>query len=234
MAEIAFLLNGTPVHLSEAPPTRTLLDWLREERRKVLGDWVAFCLDCGAARRWFEELEAELPAACPQCGGPMLHRCGACGSPFSSVFAVDCEACGAGRRDRWQRKARQGTGLCVVPAATPSARIGYLASRMSWELVLTVLLVGIGWFWWDSLNKRELAVRVARIVCQKADVQLLDETVAMRRLRIARDENQRVCLLREFGFEYSDTGDNRLPGYVYLMGDRVVDANLVIPYAKEA
>ncbi|MDE3081527.1 MAG: xanthine dehydrogenase small subunit [Paracoccaceae bacterium] len=32
MAEIAFLLNGTPVHLSEAPPTRTLLDWLREER----------------------------------------------------------------------------------------------------------------------------------------------------------------------------------------------------------
>ncbi len=23
-------------------------DWLREERRKVLGDWVAFCLQCGA------------------------------------------------------------------------------------------------------------------------------------------------------------------------------------------
>ena len=43
-------------------------DWLREERRKVLGDWVAFCLRCGAARRWFEEFEAELPDACPQCG----------------------------------------------------------------------------------------------------------------------------------------------------------------------
>src|SRR5215213_6194308 len=36
-------------------------DWLREERRKVLGDWVAFCRDCGSARRWFEEFEAELP-----------------------------------------------------------------------------------------------------------------------------------------------------------------------------
>ena len=33
-------------------------DWLREERRKVLGDWAAFCLDCGAVRRWFEEFEA--------------------------------------------------------------------------------------------------------------------------------------------------------------------------------
>ncbi|MBI1218331.1 MAG: xanthine dehydrogenase small subunit [Rhodobacteraceae bacterium] len=32
MAEIAFLLNGTPVRLREALPTRTLLDWLREER----------------------------------------------------------------------------------------------------------------------------------------------------------------------------------------------------------
>ncbi len=32
MTEIAFLLNGTPVTLSTVPPTRTLLDWLREER----------------------------------------------------------------------------------------------------------------------------------------------------------------------------------------------------------
>lgn len=32
MAEIAFLLNGTPVRIKDAPPTRTLLDFLREER----------------------------------------------------------------------------------------------------------------------------------------------------------------------------------------------------------
>ena len=74
-------------------------DWLREERRKVLGDWVAFCRDCGAARRWFEEFEAELPAECPQCGGTMVHRCPACSAPFSSVFSVDCEACGAPLRE---------------------------------------------------------------------------------------------------------------------------------------
>ena len=70
-------------------------DWLREERRKVLGDWVAVCLACGAAQRWFEDHEAELPTACAACGGELLHRCKACGAPFSSTFAVDCEACGA-------------------------------------------------------------------------------------------------------------------------------------------
>ena len=29
-------------------------DWLREERRKTLGDWVAFCLACGFAQRYFD------------------------------------------------------------------------------------------------------------------------------------------------------------------------------------
>ena len=70
-------------------------DWLREERRKVLGDWVAFCLSCGAARRWFEEFEAEVPETCPQCGGEVLRRCKGCAAPFSSIAVVDCEECGA-------------------------------------------------------------------------------------------------------------------------------------------
>ena len=70
-------------------------EWLRQERRKVLGDWAAFCVSCGAVRRWFEGFEDELPAECPQCGGEVLHRCPACNAPFSSAFAVGCEECGA-------------------------------------------------------------------------------------------------------------------------------------------
>jgi DNA-directed RNA polymerase subunit RPC12/RpoP len=70
-------------------------DWLREERRKVLGDWAAVCLRCGSAQRWFEEFEFELPDRCPACGGAMLHRCPSCSAPFSSVFAVECEQCAA-------------------------------------------------------------------------------------------------------------------------------------------
>lgn len=73
-------------------------DWLREERRKTLGDWVAVCLACGFAQRYFDEWENELPDACPQCAGEMRSRCPACGSRFSSAFAVDCEACGGSLR----------------------------------------------------------------------------------------------------------------------------------------
>jgi rRNA maturation endonuclease Nob1 len=75
-------------------------EWLREERRKVLGDWVAFCLACGAARRWFDEYEAEVPERCSQCGGEMLRRCPSCAAPFSSAFAIECESCGAPLRKR--------------------------------------------------------------------------------------------------------------------------------------
>ncbi len=32
MTDIAFLLNGTPIRLGDQPPTRTLLDYLREDR----------------------------------------------------------------------------------------------------------------------------------------------------------------------------------------------------------
>lgn len=69
-------------------------DWLREERRKVLGDWVAFCLSCGFAQRYFEERRDDTPSSCPQCGGEIRSRCPACHARFSSAFAVECEQCG--------------------------------------------------------------------------------------------------------------------------------------------
>jgi rRNA maturation endonuclease Nob1 len=70
-------------------------NWLQEERRKTLGDWVAVCLGCGFVQRYFEEFAEELPERCPQCGGELRSRCPTCDARFSSAFAVDCEACGA-------------------------------------------------------------------------------------------------------------------------------------------
>jgi hypothetical protein len=75
--------------------TSKAAEWLRQERRKVLGDWAAFCLSCGSVRRWFEEFEREVPEECEQCRGRLLRRCPACNAPFSSAFAVECELCGA-------------------------------------------------------------------------------------------------------------------------------------------
>lgn len=105
---------------------------------------------------------------------------------------------------------------------------------MSWEWGLTGLLVLAGWLWWDGLNKRELAVKAARNLCQRIGCQFLDDSVSLKQMRLERDGDQRVRIQRLFGFEYSDTGNNRLPGYVYLLGDRVIDINMVIPANEES
>jgi len=86
----------------------------------------------------------------------------------------------------------------------------------------------LGGLWWDALQKRELAIQAARRVCRQAGVQLLDETVSLERLRLRRNERQQLRLYREYAFEYSDTGDDRLPGRVYLLGGEVLDVNLVL------
>lgn len=98
---------------------------------------------------------------------------------------------------------------------------------MSPEGWLLAAFGGLGWFWWDSLQKRESAVRAARRVCELAGVQFLDESVALRRMTLRRDENQRARIYREFGFEYSSVGDDRQAGRVYLLGDRVLSADLI-------
>jgi hypothetical protein len=74
-------------------------NWIQEERRKTLGDWVAFCLRCGHTLRYFLEYEHGLPDACPQCGGKLRHRCPSCDAPIASAFTVECEECGAPVRE---------------------------------------------------------------------------------------------------------------------------------------
>ncbi len=48
MSQIAFLLNGDPVVLGDVPPTTTLLDWLREQRRLTGTKEGCNEGDCGA------------------------------------------------------------------------------------------------------------------------------------------------------------------------------------------
>ncbi len=74
------------------------------------------------------------------------------------------------------------------------------------------------WLWLDSVRAREIAVEAAAAACRQDALQLLDETVAIRALRLTRDSEGRLRLLREYGFEFSETGDNRRSGHLTLIG----------------
>jgi len=89
------------------------------------------------------------------------------------------------------------------------------------ELLVLALLGAAVWLWLDSLKAREIGVKAAQAACADEGLQFLDDTVAIRSLRLIRDDDGRLRLRRVYGFEYSDTGDNRRPGTVTLLGQRV-------------
>ena len=96
------------------------------------------------------------------------------------------------------------------------------------ESLVLAGLAGVAAFWWDGLQKRELAIQSARRACEQAGVQFLDETVALKKMTLRRDANQRARVYREFAFEFSSVGDDRQTGRVYLLGNRVLSADLIM------
>ncbi len=83
-------------------------------------------------------------------------------------------------------------------------------------IILLVFGLG-GWFWFETLYVRELATGMARNACRHYDVQFLDETVALNRLGLGRNNIQHLCIRRVYQFEFTASGASRQKGYVILL-----------------
>jgi len=94
------------------------------------------------------------------------------------------------------------------------------------EVLAVASLVATGWFLWSSLRAREAANAAIRPACSAEGFLFLDDTVALDRIRLRRDDEGRARIERVYRFDYSDTGDNRRRGYVTLLGARVADVSL--------
>jgi hypothetical protein len=84
-------------------------------------------------------------------------------------------------------------------------------------LLLLVFGAAIGW-WLKLSGARDRAVREARRQCELHGLQLLDETVGLRGLRLARVNGLRR-VERCYGFEVSIDGHDRAPGRLWMIGD---------------
>ena len=101
------------------------------------------------------------------------------------------------------------------------------------DLLGLLLLAALGWLWLDSLKAREVAVAAAKAACQGESLLLLDDTVAIARIRLGRDDDGTLRVLRSYGFEYSDTGNDRNSGSMVMRGSRVLVINLNLPQTPE-
>ena len=90
-------------------------------------------------------------------------------------------------------------------------------------LILVLLAIYV---WQNALRARELARVLSHNLCARVGVQLLDQTVALRRLRLQRIPGEGLRLRRCYGFEVSTDGHDRLRGSLDLLDGEMVAYDL--------
>src|SRR5690606_9270017 len=81
-----------------------------------------------------------------------------------------------------------------------------------------LLVAAIAAWIWRGMGLHDQALSIARRHCRQAGVQLLDESVALTRLRPARGRWGRPGLRRRYAFEFTVTGERRYAGFVEMQG----------------
>lgn len=89
------------------------------------------------------------------------------------------------------------------------------------SLIFLLVIIGLVWLWSESRRAAETASAVCQRTCRDLEVQLLDQAVALCGLGVSRDRNGRLGLMRQFRFEFSTSGADRLNGRVTMLGSRV-------------
>lgn len=92
-------------------------------------------------------------------------------------------------------------------------------------IALGMLGVGAG-FWFDTLRAREAATRTAKVACEREGLQLLDDTVSLGSLGVARNTAGHVSFRRVYRFEFTEDGDTRRNGEVTMLGKRALGVAL--------
>lgn len=90
-------------------------------------------------------------------------------------------------------------------------------------LLLMVATIGLGW--WSAIGARTRARNAACRACRQAGVTFIDE-LAFRCLRAGRDASGRLCLKRQYHFEFIVRGDLRYRGIVLVEAQRVASVDL--------
>lgn len=113
-----------------------------------------------------------------------------------------------------------------IPSGQKPHGIFSLGRMPTFEIVSILVLGALAWLWFDSTQARAVAIRSAKAACDADGLQLLDDTVAIASLRLARNEDGQLMLRRTYAFDYSDTGNNRRRGSLVLLGQEVLLVNV--------
>ena len=99
------------------------------------------------------------------------------------------------------------------------------------SLLVILMLFAVAGYWWHAMRIREAAKVSAERACRQANVQLLDDTVALHRFELVRNPGGGWQLLRCYQFEFATDGRHRFNGQITMAGNRslIVEMDPFIP-----
>lgn len=89
------------------------------------------------------------------------------------------------------------------------------------SILIILFLALIAWFWLNSIRAKEIALQASAEACKQIEVQFLDQTASLKKLRINRDRNGRMIFERIYSFDFSRDRETRMQGFVTIIGQRV-------------
>lgn len=96
------------------------------------------------------------------------------------------------------------------------------------DLIALCCVLAIVSIWLGHLRAREIALGLCEAACRRKDLQLLDQTIALRRVGL-RSTPAGWRIRRVYRFDYSDEGVGRHTGHLVLLGVRLEELSFGLP-----
>ena len=98
---------------------------------------------------------------------------------------------------------------------------------MSLRSILLTAFIFLGvTYWLRARDLKQLALKEATKYCKDINLALLDESVALRGLKPARNSKGRLQLTRLYEFDFTSNGKDRYQGEIILAGRKVLHIKL--------
>ena len=85
------------------------------------------------------------------------------------------------------------------------------------------------WYWQDSLRSREFTLKRCRRLCEEHNVQFLDQSVHVAKVRLAKTAQHNFFLRRFYAFEFSIGGVDRHHGVAVVSKEKIEYLSLLHP-----
>ena len=97
------------------------------------------------------------------------------------------------------------------------------------DALFLIFLIGIlVWLWMDGLRSREFAIKRCHSFCMQNRVQLLDQSIHLKKMFPAR-QNGKLRLRRFYQFEFSINGADRYHGVAVEFNNKIEYLSLLHP-----